>query len=68
MGGSYALVDESVTLGDLMSTKMAGPHDLMELESSFAKVMATVDSFHLSDNDLEFLNAGTVVARFKTGQ
>ncbi len=68
MGGSYALVGESVTLGDLMSTRMAGPPDLMELESSFANVMATVDGFHVSGNTLELLSAGTVVAIFKTSQ
>ncbi len=68
MGGLYALVGESVTLGDLMSTRMAGPPDLMELESSFAKVMATVDGFHVSGNRLELLSAGTVVAVFKTSQ
>lgn len=66
MGGSYALVGESVTLGDLVSTRMAGPSDLMEMESTFAKVMAIVDGFHVSGNELELLSAGTVVAKFKT--
>jgi len=68
MGGSYALVGESVTLGDLVSTRMAGPSELMAMESNFSNVMATVDSFHVSDNELELLSAGTVVAKFKTGQ
>lgn len=68
MGGSYALVGESVTLGDLMSTRMAGPSDLMELESNFSKVMSTVDGFHVRGNELELLSAGTVVAKFKTGE
>lgn len=68
MGGSYALVGESVTLGDLMSTRVAGPSDLMELESNFSKVMSTVDGFHVRGNELELLSAGTVVAKFKTGE
>jgi predicted amidohydrolase YtcJ len=68
LGGTYALVDESVIMGDLVSTRMAGPPELMELESSFSNVMATVDGFHVSGNDLELLSAGNVVAKFKTNQ
>lgn len=66
MGGSYALVGESLTLGDLMSTRMAGAPELMELESNFSNVMRTVDSFHVSGNELDLLSAGNVVAKFKT--
>lgn len=68
MSGSYALVGESVTLGNLRSTRMAGPSELMALESDFSNAMATVDGFHVSGNELELLSAGTVVAKFKTGQ
>jgi predicted amidohydrolase YtcJ/heat shock protein HslJ len=65
MGGSYALVGESVTMGDLMSTRMAGPPDLMELESTFSKVLASVDGFHVSGDELELLTSGQVVAKFR---
>lgn len=68
MGGVYALVGESVTLGELMSTRMAGPPELMKLEAKFAKVMATVDGFHVSGNELELLSGGTVVAKFKANE
>lgn len=64
--GTYALVGESVMMGDLLSTRMAGPPDLMELESSFSKVLATVDGFHVSGNELDLLSAGIVVAKFTT--
>jgi len=66
LGGAYALIGESVTLEDLTSTRLAGPPDLMDLESRFSKVMATVDAFHVSGADLELLSAGAVVAKFKT--
>lgn len=66
IGGSYALVDESVFIGDLVSTRMAGSPELMELESSFSKVMSEIDGFHVSGNELELLSAGKAVARFKT--
>lgn len=66
LSGAYALIGESVTLGELISTRMAGPPDAMELESQFAKVMSTVDGFHVRGDNLELLSAGQVVAKFRT--
>lgn len=68
LAGTYVLSGESVLMGDLVSTRMAGPPELMKLESSFSSLMASVNGFHVSGNDLELLSAGSVVARFKTGQ
>jgi predicted amidohydrolase YtcJ/heat shock protein HslJ len=69
MSGSYALIDNgSVTLGQLVSTKMAGPPDLMELERNFAETMASVNGFHVSGNKLQLLSDGRVVAEFRTGE
>ena len=64
--GSYALVRDTVTMGELVSTKMAGPPALMELENEFAKALASVDGFHVHGNELELLSKGTVVATFST--
>jgi heat shock protein HslJ len=67
LSGSYALIDnQSVTLGQLVSTKMAGPPELMELERNFSKIMARVDAFHVAGNQLDLLSGGEVVASFKT--
>ena len=68
LSGSYALVGESVTLGELMSTKMGGPPSLMELETSFSTTMSSVDGFHVSGNDLELLSMGSVVAKFRAAE
>jgi heat shock protein HslJ len=68
LSGSYALVDDSVTLGSLVSTKMAGDPALMELESDFAKALASVEAFQVSGNELTLSNKGTVVAKFRSGQ
>jgi predicted amidohydrolase YtcJ/heat shock protein HslJ len=65
---TYALIDKSVTIGSVMSTKMAGPADLMELENSFTKTLASVDGFTVNGNNLELSSKGTVVATFRTGQ
>lgn len=67
LSGSYALIDnQSVTLGKLVSTKMAGPPELMELERNFSKTMARVDAFHVAGNQLDLLSGGEVVASFET--
>jgi hypothetical protein len=65
LSGSYALVQNTVTMSDLASTKMAGPPELMELEKNFAKVLRTVDSFKVSGNELTLLTDGKVVAAFE---
>ncbi|MGE5209328.1 MAG: amidohydrolase family protein [Alphaproteobacteria bacterium] len=65
LSGSYALIDDdSVTVGQLISTKMAGPPSLMELESNFSKALASVDGFHVRGNSLELSSRNKVVATF----
>ena len=67
--GSYALVDDqNITLGSLVSTKMAGPPALMEREWELAKVLASVDGFKVSGNELSLSSNGTVVATFRSGR
>ena len=66
MSGSYALIDNgSVTLGQLVSTKMAGPSDLMELERNFSEIMVSVSGFHVRGNELQLLSDGRVVDEFR---
>lgn len=66
LSGSYALVHNSVTMGQLISTKMAGPPELMKLESEFAKTMASVNNFHVHGDELELFHDSKLVATFKT--
>ncbi len=40
----------------------------MELESNFAKALASVDGFQVSGNELKLSSKGTVVAIFRSGQ
>ena len=65
LSGSYALVGQSVTLGELESTLKAGPQALMELERDFSKALAGVDGFHVHGNQLSLLSGGRVVATFR---
>ena len=66
LSGSYALIgNQSVTLGQLSSTRIAGEPEKMELEQRFSKALASVDSFHVKDNQLDLLSGGKVVAVFE---
>lgn len=62
--GSYALVNGTVTMSDLASTRMAGPPELMDLENSFANALKSVDSFHVHGDELALSSNGDVVAVF----
>ena len=64
--GSYALVRESVVMGDLVSTKMSGPPELMELENEFTKTLAKVNGFTVSENELTLLTEGKAAAVFES--
>lgn len=66
--GSYALIHDKVTMGEIVSTKMAGPEELMELEARFAKTLRSVDSFHVHGDELELLDGENVVATFVAGK
>jgi predicted amidohydrolase YtcJ/heat shock protein HslJ len=68
LSGSYALIDNTVTMGEIVSTKMAGDPALMELEKNFAKALALVDGFQVSDNELTLSSKGTVIATFRASQ
>ncbi len=63
--GSYALLDDRVVMGELVSTRMAGPSVLVELVRDFAKSLAQVDSFHAHENQLTLLRGGENVATFQ---
>lgn len=64
LSGSYALIRDSVTMGELVSTKRAGPPELEELERLFAMMLAAVDGFQVHGNQLSLTSKGTPVATF----
>ena len=64
LSGSYALLGDAVIMGDIASTRKAGPPDLMELEGNFAATLAKVDGFNVSGNQLTLLIDGEAVAVF----
>ena len=66
--GSYAFIDSTVTFGSLASTRMAGDPALMELESSLARTLASVNTFQVSGTELTLFNKGNAVAIFHSGQ
>ena len=66
--GSYALVRESVVMGDIAGTKMSGPPDLMALENRFMATLAKVNGFTVAGPVLTLLTDGQEVATFRTAQ
>jgi heat shock protein HslJ len=64
--GSYKLDGSKISFGPLISTRMAGPPELMEIESNFLNVVSSDVEFTISDGVLEFAHGESVVARFTT--
>ncbi|MFN3189141.1 MAG: amidohydrolase family protein [Aureliella sp.] len=65
LSGSYALLDDRILMGDLVSTRMAGPPELMELERRFSETLAKVDGFHVHQDELSLMQQGKSVATFR---
>jgi len=63
--GSYALVHDRVMMGQLASTRMAGPPERMDQEQTFASVLREVDGFHVHGDELMLRNKDKVVATFR---
>ena len=55
-------------MGELVSTRKAGPPELEELERNFAMTLAGVDGFHVHGNQLSLLSKGTVIATFHAAE
>jgi predicted amidohydrolase YtcJ/heat shock protein HslJ len=66
ISGSYALLGtQGVLLGQLSSTRMAGPPELAMLESEFSAGLASVDAFHVEGDRLDLLRGDDVIATFR---
>jgi heat shock protein HslJ len=68
LSGSYGLIHVRVMLGELVSTRMAGPAEQMALEQSFAKVLREVDGFRVHGDELALRSNDQVVATFRAAQ
>lgn len=68
MTANCTLVDNSVILDSVVSTKKTGDPKVMEFESSIKKTLAAVDAFNVSGNELTLSGKGKVLAKFQAGQ
>jgi predicted amidohydrolase YtcJ/heat shock protein HslJ len=68
MTASYALVDNSVSIGSVVSTKKAGNSKMMELENNLTETLASVNGFKVDGNNLALSSNEKVVATFRTVQ
>jgi hypothetical protein len=69
ISGSYALLgNQSLVLGELASTRMAGSPELGKIESEFSSALASVDAFHVEGKRLDLLKGTEVVAVFRSDE
>jgi predicted amidohydrolase YtcJ/heat shock protein HslJ len=67
--GSYALLsNQSVVLGELAGTRIAGSPELSKIETEFSSTLAAVDAFHVEGKRLDLLKGSQVVAVFRTDE
>jgi heat shock protein HslJ len=65
--GTYALVGDALTIGPVVSTKMACT-DGMELESRFLATLPKLTHWQVNDSTLTLDGAGGVAVRLITSQ
>ncbi|MCE9611932.1 MAG: META domain-containing protein [Chthoniobacter sp.] len=65
--GGYTQDGAKLKFGALAGTKMAGPPEAMQVESSFHAALASVTAWQIADDALALLSEAQVVARFKRG-
>jgi hypothetical protein len=65
---SYALIFNRVKMSELISTRMSGPEDLMNLEREFARTLTDVEFFKVNGGDLTLSSDGKVVAEFVSNE
>lgn len=63
-GGDCTIDGTQIRFGSLMSTKMAGPPERMELERRYLEVLAEVDRWSIVEGRLELSASGRVLATF----
>lgn len=59
---SLSEAGRSISFGDIASTKMAGPAELMKQEQQFFELLAKTDSYRLTGPNLTLLNGETTLA------
>jgi|GEM_PF-5757326 len=68
IGGSYTLTGNSLKFSRLMATAMAGPPELMQLESAFTQLLESIDTLQLEGQDLLLQDGTQTAARFRRGR
>jgi heat shock protein HslJ len=63
-GGSATITGGRLRFGALMSTRMAGPPERMELEAAFLAMLRSVDAASIEGETLTLSAAGTQLATF----
>jgi len=59
--GSLQTTDDGISVGELGSTRMACPQEIMDQEMAFMQALQDVASFELGENSLHLLSADSVL-------
>lgn len=62
--GAYKRDGSTISFGPVVSTRMAGPPELMEIETALLNVVSSDVEFTVSGEGLELARGESVVARF----
>jgi heat shock protein HslJ len=62
--GTFTTSRDTVALGSLLATKMAGPSALNELETNYLRALESANRWRIANDELMLLNEEKVVARF----
>ena len=65
LAGTFALSEEELRFGPLLTTRMAGPEDALRREQTFLDVLGRVDSYELDGRTLTLLTGDEPVARLE---
>jgi heat shock protein HslJ len=63
LAGTFALAEDELRFGPLMTTRMAGPENAMRREHAFFAALERVTSYELDDRTLTLLAENEAVAR-----
>lgn len=55
----------SLTFGEIICTKIAGPDDFMTLESSYLSLLRKVDGFQVGEYELKLMQGDNVILSFE---
>jgi heat shock protein HslJ len=68
IGGNYSLTGNELKITKLSATRMGGPPELLQLETTFTEMLESVDSVQIDGPELLLMDGQQTVGRFRPGR